>query len=242
MIKFFRRIRQQLLSEGKIRQYLFYALGEILLVVIGILIALQINNANEDSKQKRKAENYRLTLTSELNADLSKIGQLDSLYQRNQEDINHYLQLVKDPAVGTQQIIQEMDKVNYFGDYFESVAYSIDDIINSGNLELFDDEVKLAILEFKATQEFYDKNRAEVEQKMVLSTNEFERSVDLLSLSSAPSDLKDPNDWRLNLRSKQYQLFNNMTLAVLRTYYFRTDQNNKARQSIDKLLSALENN
>lgn len=47
MINYFRRIRQNLLSKGKTRKYLKYAIGEIILVVIGILIALQINNWNE---------------------------------------------------------------------------------------------------------------------------------------------------------------------------------------------------
>lgn len=50
MIKFFRKIRQNLLSEGKTGQYLKYAIGEIILVVIGILIALQLNNLNENRK------------------------------------------------------------------------------------------------------------------------------------------------------------------------------------------------
>lgn len=44
MIKLFRRIRQKLMNEGKTRQYFLYAAGEIALLVIGILIALQINN------------------------------------------------------------------------------------------------------------------------------------------------------------------------------------------------------
>lgn len=47
MIKFFRRIRQKLLTENKFSRYLIYAIGEIILVVVGILIALQINNWNE---------------------------------------------------------------------------------------------------------------------------------------------------------------------------------------------------
>ena len=50
MINFFRRIRQKLFSENKFSKYLIYALGEIILVVIGILIALQINNWNEQRK------------------------------------------------------------------------------------------------------------------------------------------------------------------------------------------------
>lgn len=53
MIKFFRKIRQRLLTGNKFSKYLLYAIGEIVLVVIGILIALGINNANETSKEKK---------------------------------------------------------------------------------------------------------------------------------------------------------------------------------------------
>ena len=56
MIKFFRKIRQDLLSKGKTGKYLKYAIGEIILVVIGILIALQINNWNEDRKSDNKGK------------------------------------------------------------------------------------------------------------------------------------------------------------------------------------------
>lgn len=59
MIKFFRKIRQRLLMEQKTAQYLKYAIGEIILVVIGILIALELNNWNEERKRK---ENYRATI------------------------------------------------------------------------------------------------------------------------------------------------------------------------------------
>ncbi|WP_282043695.1 DUF6090 family protein [Winogradskyella flava] len=54
MIKFFRRIRQKLLSENKFSKYLIYAVGEIVLVVIGILIALWLNNLNTQYKQKQE--------------------------------------------------------------------------------------------------------------------------------------------------------------------------------------------
>jgi hypothetical protein len=52
MLHFFRRIRQNLLKENKVTRYLLYAIGEIVLVVIGILIALQVNNWNEERKQR----------------------------------------------------------------------------------------------------------------------------------------------------------------------------------------------
>lgn len=66
MIKFFRNIRQNLLSEGKTSKYLKYALGEIILVVIGILIALQINTWNEQRKIKNKEILYLKSLHKDL--------------------------------------------------------------------------------------------------------------------------------------------------------------------------------
>ena len=53
MINFFRKIRQQLLSQNKVSKYLLYAIGEIALVMIGILLALQVNNWNETRKLKQ---------------------------------------------------------------------------------------------------------------------------------------------------------------------------------------------
>ncbi|MBT8272644.1 MAG: hypothetical protein KJO77_02485, partial [Bacteroidia bacterium] len=58
MITFFRRIRQNLLAESKFSKYLIYAIGEIFLVVIGILIALQINNWNQAGKDDKILKEY----------------------------------------------------------------------------------------------------------------------------------------------------------------------------------------
>ena len=84
MIRFFRKFRQNLLSEGKTGKYLKYAIGEIVLVVIGILIALQINNWNEHKKLKKEyisdlkaikenLEKDDLTITANLNLSLIHI-------------------------------------------------------------------------------------------------------------------------------------------------------------------------
>ena len=66
MIKFFRNIRKQLAAENKIAKYLRYAIGEIILVVIGILIALQINNWNEN----RKFQQQEVQILKEIKHDL----------------------------------------------------------------------------------------------------------------------------------------------------------------------------
>ncbi|MBO0330355.1 DUF6090 family protein [[Muricauda] lutisoli] len=69
MIQFFRKIRQNLLSERKTGKYLKYAIGEIVLVVIGILIALQINNWNEDKKDLQRAHRVLTNLSEEIRQD-----------------------------------------------------------------------------------------------------------------------------------------------------------------------------
>jgi hypothetical protein len=69
MIKLFRNIRQSLLAEGKTSKYLKYAAGEIILVVIGILIALQINNWNENRKNQTLEKRYIAELRSDLQKD-----------------------------------------------------------------------------------------------------------------------------------------------------------------------------
>jgi len=72
MIKFFRKIRQRLLTENKFSKYLIYAMGEIILVVIGILIALQINNWNEN----RVNNNLQKQLLATLKIEFSKNQEL----------------------------------------------------------------------------------------------------------------------------------------------------------------------
>ena len=70
MIKFFRKIRQDLLSTGKTGKYFKYAIGEIILVVIGILIALSINNWNEKRKIKNKETVILKEFLTSINSDL----------------------------------------------------------------------------------------------------------------------------------------------------------------------------
>ena len=69
MIKFLRKIRQQMLTENKLSKYLLYAIGEIILVVLGILIALSINNWNENRKTDLLAKSYLFDIKKDLITD-----------------------------------------------------------------------------------------------------------------------------------------------------------------------------
>lgn len=83
MIKFFRKIRGKSLSEGKTGEYLKYAIGEIVLVMIGILLALQVNNWNENRKAYNNSKNYLFEIVTDLQKDTSHfnygIGVLNKL-------------------------------------------------------------------------------------------------------------------------------------------------------------------
>ena len=85
MIKFFRKIRQRLLAENRFSKYLLYAIGEIMLVVIGILIALQVNNLNERNKLFKQEEEILLLLDEELHDNLRVF---DMVNAKKQKDAN----------------------------------------------------------------------------------------------------------------------------------------------------------
>ncbi|WP_062052677.1 DUF6090 family protein [Sediminicola sp. YIK13] len=74
MIKFFRRIRQQLLSENKFSKYLLYAVGEIVLVVIGILIAVQINSWHSKIKEDKLKAVYIKNLINDFTKDTIQLN------------------------------------------------------------------------------------------------------------------------------------------------------------------------
>ncbi|MDY2587944.1 hypothetical protein [Winogradskyella aquimaris] len=78
MIKFFRKIRQKLLSENKFGKYLTYAIGEIILVVIGILIALALNNWNSNRLSIDRNNTLLIKLSKELDLNIERAASLDS--------------------------------------------------------------------------------------------------------------------------------------------------------------------
>ena len=92
MIKFFRKIRQRMLNENKFSKYLIYAIGEIILVVIGILIALAINNW----KENQKILNQEITYLNNLRDDLeTQINMLDVYIDYENIIIDHSNDIIK---------------------------------------------------------------------------------------------------------------------------------------------------
>ncbi len=87
MLRFFRQIRQRLLTDNKIGKYLLYAVGEILLVVIGILIALQVDNWNEDRKKKLEEKAVAREIYSELRENRAYLEKTRNEWERRRAHI-----------------------------------------------------------------------------------------------------------------------------------------------------------
>ena len=144
MLKFFRKIRQKLLSENKLDRYLIYAVGEIILVVIGILIALQINNWNEGRKDREEEQILLQNLKQEFNRNLNELNSdhainlvmLESAYYFLEHDMSSKSSSEIDSIVG---------HLCTYATFDPSTGY-IDQAINSSKLDLIQsDSLKMAL-------------------------------------------------------------------------------------------------
>lgn len=109
MFKFFRNIRQNLLKEGKTANYFKYAIGEIVLVVIGILIALSINNWNETRKAKIKSIEYHTRLVEDLNRTIKTSQNLNETAHKVLTAIKNTVDLLISKKTPSAQELEEID-------------------------------------------------------------------------------------------------------------------------------------
>ena len=160
MIKFFRKIRQSPLIGGRTTKYFKYAIGEIVLVVIGILIALQINNWNEARKSNQKLESVLKALKSDLSNDVTAI--------------NHHLKFSNMVVNASKKLLDQSRKesatldtlvhlgknkfraswvspIKFSNTTFESIKYS-------GDFELLSDSLRSAVTKLYNKQKYYLNN------------------------------------------------------------------------------------
>ena len=164
MIKFFRKIRQQLLTENKFSKYLLYAIGEIFLVVIGILIAFSLNNWNQNRQLMKEEVKVLKGLQNEMSENLI---QFDEVYS------NH---IVKENGL---KKILFTDLENYNLDEFDAIEKSIIDswtynpsfsiyntLVNSGKIETIStDSLKYRIAKYK------DRVNDYLEEEIIMKRN-----------------------------------------------------------------------
>lgn len=138
MIRFFRIIRQKLLSQNKFSKYMVYAIGEIILVVFGILIALKVNNWNERQNNLKYEQSILVELQKELENNLAQLE--ERRYMRQNLVMNSTQWLIN--IINDDYLNVELDSINHhlsrtmIVPSYDPIISITTELINSGNLRL----------------------------------------------------------------------------------------------------------
>jgi len=133
MIKFFRKIRYNLIEQNKTGKYFKYAIGEIILVVIGILIALSINNWNEEKKTQQRIVSFLIEIQNNLDNDILKANSIIDNYIIK----DSLLRNIRQNKVLYKDFTQDQDYIHFTYEYenfvgqtkgFDGLVKNIDNI------------------------------------------------------------------------------------------------------------------
>ncbi|GGD50598.1 DUF6090 family protein [Muriicola marianensis] len=151
MFRFFRQIRQKLLVENRVSRYLLYAIGEIVLVVIGILIALQINNYNEARKQRAQEVHYLENLRTDLKLNIAELDNYIAVRNGRIESANKVLEYFEGkPLTDLNEFAYHTTNI-YIWQKFTQQDNTFQELVNSGNLALIsNDSIKDGLLNLQA--------------------------------------------------------------------------------------------
>ena len=154
MINFFRKIRQRLLTENKVSKYILYAIGEILLVVIGILIALSINNWNQERINNIEAKTNIKAIYNDLINDTLLLSQRVTLYKGLLQHNNELIDETRSDTANLETFINVAKNFNpTFRDINAFNNSTLSSIESTGKLDLLNKNLKNELLEYKLLQE-----------------------------------------------------------------------------------------
>jgi hypothetical protein len=178
MIKLFRNIRKNLLNEGKTTKYFKYAIGEIVLVVIGILIALQINNWNEQRKERSVEINYLNNLKTDLRNEIDNNKDFTTFRIEKAKNCSFLLNITFPKTIKDAKSYTEIYEQVFYWKYFIPNNNTFKELLSSGNLSLIkNDSIKNALLEL-------DKQYAEISNIEHHLRREFEQYLYDISIKN----------------------------------------------------------
>jgi hypothetical protein len=141
MIQLFKKIRKKLIAEKRLVNYLAYAIGEILLVVIGILLALQFNNKNQEQENTKKERGYLISIVEDIEFQKSI---LKDMKRHSLELIEVAKSIIKD--YNTEQSFLKIDSLNSKLNFlietyiFPNTNNTDSELVSSGQLNLISDK------------------------------------------------------------------------------------------------------
>jgi hypothetical protein len=213
MISFFRKIRQKLLQKNQVTRYLAYAVGEILLVVIGILIALQINTWNENQKNKSKEKLIIKNLHLEFQKNKEKLQASIEHHQAILGSTQMIMDLIaeQDANLNKYNLDSLLEKSLDYLDYSPSQSV-LSDLISSGNLNLITSE-ELRTLIFDWGTVVDEKKEAfdtldEINQTLVLSylvKNVSMKNIDSYGILNSNKKSKFKPDMKKLLQDMEFE-------------------------------------
>jgi hypothetical protein len=149
MIKFFRKIRQRLLSENRLGKYLLYAIGEIALVMIGILLALQVNNWNEERKKRIEEQVVLEQLYKEFKNNLAQLDEKIGIRNSIIKGSSKLYEYIDNPSLRQNDSILKFTGVLGLSATFDPIRT---DYVSSGKLQLISDQRLKELLTFWTTE------------------------------------------------------------------------------------------
>ena len=149
-----------MLTENKFNKYLLYAIGEIFLVVIGILIALQINNWNEKQKLDSKTQEYYSQLLDDLNSDILFAKQTIEKFNNYLDDYETYKNSYDKVDLTPNQIYEQISKLSVMSTSLTFNSSTIETLQSSGDVGLIPAEIRNKLIDLKRHQNLITK-RAE---------------------------------------------------------------------------------
>lgn len=164
MIKFFRTIRRSLINQNKMKKYFKYAIGEILLVVIGILIALQINNWNEDAKTQKTTHYVLQEILNNLKEDSNILEGIVLQREKARASVANMIGYLNQPQINQDTLVIDMLNFLTFERYFSiNNGY---EMFKSKGLELSNNELTTKVSRYynyeqmKINRSIYDVEKA----------------------------------------------------------------------------------
>ena len=149
MLKLLKQIRRKLLDEGNLKRYLIYASGEILLVMIGILLALQVNNWNEGRKDGLKEIEYLKELETNLDKNIESLQKSINFQNFTIHGIDQIISHLQNPSINSSSTDSLLSFYKY-STWYEQISISssaYESLKNNGFEIIRDKDIKNKIIE-----------------------------------------------------------------------------------------------